>query len=100
MGVFNTLVDAKAEEDLARRDALLGELRALREGHPDDAAVREQLAMGLVHKWFYADAEDDVERRGAILQELRGLAEVDPSDETMRQIVTTVENAAAENAQD
>ncbi len=29
MGLFNTLNHAKAEDDLARRDALLDELRAL-----------------------------------------------------------------------
>ncbi len=29
MGLVNTLNDAKAEDDLARRDALLDELRAL-----------------------------------------------------------------------
>jgi len=30
------------EDDLARRDALLGELRALARTHPNDAAVRER----------------------------------------------------------
>ena len=43
-GLFNTLVYAKAEDDLARRDALLDELRALARAHPDDAAVRQPLA--------------------------------------------------------
>jgi hypothetical protein len=39
-GLFNTLNDAKAEDDLARRDALLDELRALARAFPDDAAAR------------------------------------------------------------
>jgi cation transport regulator ChaB len=48
MGLFNTQIDAKAEDDLARRDDLLEELRALAVAHPEDAAVREQLARGTV----------------------------------------------------
>ena len=43
-GLFDKLVDAKAEDDLARRDALLDELRALTRARPDDAAVRQPLA--------------------------------------------------------
>lgn len=43
-GLSNTLVDAKAEDDLARRDALLDELRALARAHTDDFAVRQPLA--------------------------------------------------------
>ncbi len=45
MGLFATLVDAKAEDDLARRDALLDELRALAAAYPDDPAVREIIAL-------------------------------------------------------
>ena len=41
-GLLNTLVDAKAEGDLARRDTLLDELRALARTRPNDAAVRER----------------------------------------------------------
>jgi len=41
-GLHNTQVNAKVEDDLARRDALLGELRALARTHPNDAAVRER----------------------------------------------------------
>jgi hypothetical protein len=37
-GQFNTLIDAKAEDDLARPDALLDELRGLDQASPDDAA--------------------------------------------------------------
>jgi integrase len=48
-GLFNTLNDAKAKNDLARRDTLLEELRPLAGTYPDDAAVREGLARGLVN---------------------------------------------------
>ena len=47
MGLCNTLFDAKAKDDLARRDGLLEELRALAKAHPADPAVRESLARGL-----------------------------------------------------
>ena len=36
MGLFNAPHDAKAEEDLPRRDALLQELRDLCARYPDD----------------------------------------------------------------
>jgi hypothetical protein len=42
--LLNSLNDAKAEDDFARRDALLDELRALVQALPDDAAVRQPLA--------------------------------------------------------
>lgn len=52
LGLFNTiaytkLAYPKAEADLKRRDALLGELRRLAAAHPEDTAVQELLAMGL-----------------------------------------------------
>jgi len=43
-GLHNTQVNAKVEDDLARRDALLDELRALARAHTDDFAVRQPLA--------------------------------------------------------
>ncbi|MGA7266075.1 MAG: hypothetical protein WBX30_35090, partial [Stellaceae bacterium] len=49
--------DAKAEDDLARRDGLLAELRALARAFPDDAGVRDQLAMGLFNTQIDAKAE-------------------------------------------
>jgi hypothetical protein len=73
MGLRNTVIDAKAEDDLARRDALLEELRALAGAHPEDAAVREHLAMGLRNAVIDAKAEDDLARRDALLEELRAL---------------------------
>ena len=72
-GLFNTLTDAKAEDDLARRDALLAELRALAAAHAADATVREELAKGLFNTLCHAMAEDDLARRGALLAELRAL---------------------------
>jgi hypothetical protein len=46
--LLNTLIFAKAEGDLARRDTLLDELRDLARTFPDDAAVRGQLARSLL----------------------------------------------------
>jgi hypothetical protein len=40
MGLVNTLIDAKQEEALERRDTLLQELRQLAQAYPQDAAVR------------------------------------------------------------
>ncbi len=42
---------AKAENDLGRRDALMEELRQLHRAYPEDAAVRERLAKGLVNRF-------------------------------------------------
>ena len=41
MGLVNTLVDAKQEEALERRDALLEELRTLTQAFPQDAVLRK-----------------------------------------------------------
>jgi hypothetical protein len=40
-GLFNTLVDAKQEEALERRDALLEELRQLVQTYPQDGFLRK-----------------------------------------------------------
>ena len=58
------------EEDAA---ALLVELRQLQQAWPRDAAVREQLAKGLLSTLIYAKAENDLQRRDALLVELRQL---------------------------
>ena len=60
-GLYNTLIDAKYEQDLARRDGLLEELRALAHAHPEDAAVREQLAKGLAKTMLDAEGEEKPE---------------------------------------
>jgi hypothetical protein len=41
---------------------LLDELRALAVTHRDDAAVRQQLAIGLFNSLVYAKTEDDLAR--------------------------------------
>jgi hypothetical protein len=63
--LFNTQIDAKAEEDLDRRDALLDELRKMASSYPDNAAVREHLAMALFNTLNDAEAEEgDLARHG------------------------------------
>jgi hypothetical protein len=83
--LFNTLQDAKEEDDLPRRDALLAELRALARAYPDDAAVRELLAKGLYNTLHNAKAENDLARRNALLEELRALARDYPQDAAARE---------------
>jgi hypothetical protein len=83
-GLLNTLNNAKDEDDLARRDTLLDELRALARSYPDDAAVRERLAGGLFNTLNHAKAEDDLARRDTLLDELRALARSYPDDAAVR----------------
>jgi hypothetical protein len=101
-GLFNTLIYAKAEDDLARRDALLDQLRGLARDYPDDAAVREQLARGLLNTLVDAKAEDDLARRDALLDEQRALAHDYPNDATVRErlaegLFNTLNDAKAED---
>jgi hypothetical protein len=83
-GLFNTLVDATAKDDLTRRDALLDELRTLTHAYPDDAAVREPLSRGLFNTLVDATAKDDLTRRDALLDELRALAHAYADDAGVR----------------
>ena len=83
---MNTLNHATAEDDLTRRDALLDELRALATAHPEEAAVRQQLAGGLLNALNDAKAEDDLARRDALLEELNSLAEAYPDDGWVEQL--------------
>jgi hypothetical protein len=83
-GLFNTLIHAKAEDDLARRDTLLDELRALARSYPDDAVVRDWLAGGLFNTLIDTKAEDDLARRDTLLDELRALARSHPDDAVVR----------------
>ena len=76
---------AKAEQDLARRDGLLDELRPLAKAHPEDAAVREQLARGLYNTLNHAKDEQDLARRDGLLDELRALANAHPEDVALRE---------------
>jgi hypothetical protein len=85
MGLFNTLLDAKQEDDLGRRDALLDALRALADRYPDDTAVREWLAKGLFNTLNHAKREDNLGRRDALLDALRALADRYPDDTAVRE---------------
>ena len=49
----------------ASRDRLLSELRQLAEAHPDEAGVRELLALGLSHTWHWLGEEGDAAKRAA-----------------------------------
>lgn len=100
MGLFNTLIAAKEEEDLAWRDALLDELRALATAHPDDPAVREHLSGGLVNTLMSAKFEKDLTRGDALLEELRALKAAHPEDPAMRrQLAKGLVNRAAQLAE-
>ncbi len=87
--IVNTLDPDKAEDALARRDALLDELRALAAAWPGDAAVRENLAMGLYNTLNAAKAEGALARRDALLEELRGLCAAFPDEGIVGKIVAT-----------
>ncbi|MGZ9111621.1 MAG: hypothetical protein ACXW3X_11180 [Rhodoplanes sp.] len=82
VGLVNT--HAK-EENANRRDALLDELRALARAHPDNAAVRENLAIGLFNAFHHAKAKNDLVRRDALHDELRELAEAHGEDAALRE---------------
>jgi hypothetical protein len=114
-GLFNTLIEAREEGDLVRRDALLDELRALASSYPNDGAVRDRLAWGLFNTLAHAKArehpddatvreplaqalfndakaEGDFDRRGALLNELRTLAVTHPDDDAVRELLLTLQN--------
>jgi hypothetical protein len=78
----NVLGEARANDYLVRRDALLVELRALAYAYPDDAAVRQRLAMGLFNTLF---DENNPARRDALLDELHALARAHPDEATVHQ---------------
>lgn len=86
IGLFNTLHDANAENDLGRRDTLLEELRALARAHDDDLRVRDYLARGLVHTLLDAKAENDLSRRDALLDEVRALPANHPDDAFVQEV--------------
>ena len=78
------LIDAKEEEDLAGRDALLDELRKLASSHLDDATIREIVTGGLFNTLIDAKGEEDLARRDALLDELRKLTGNYPDDAAVR----------------
>ena len=103
MGLRNAQYDAKAEDELDRRDGLLVELRCLAGTWPGDAAVREQLAKGLYNTLLDAKAEDDLGRRDQLLAELQSLAGTWPDDDAVREqlsggLFSTLINANEEEA--
>ena len=85
MALANSLIDAKQEDQLERRDQLLEEIRALAQGHPQDQAVREQLATALFNTVIDAKQEDQLERRDQLLEEIRALAQGHPQDQAVRE---------------
>jgi len=92
-GLFNTLIDAKAEDDLARRGTLLDELRALARSYPDDAVVRDRMARGLFNTLIHTKAEDDLARRDTLLDELHALARSYPDDAAVRELLLMLHNS-------
>jgi hypothetical protein len=62
-------------------------LRALAASHPDDAAVREMLALGLLVVRLHEVDEGDLARADALLDELRALAAVYPDDPQVAEIL-------------
>ena len=81
----NALIDAKTEGHLARRDALLDELRALARAYPDDAVGRERLAKGLHTTYRSTPRWRTIARPDALLDELRALARTRPNDAAVRE---------------
>ena len=87
-GLFTTLNHAKEEGAFERRDRLLEELRNLAAAWPDDAAVREGLAKGLLST--FVDAESD-ERKERLWAELSELLEAYPEDAWAQSLRTAME---------
>jgi hypothetical protein len=87
IALCNALFDVKAEDDLARLDALFDELRALARSYPDDAAVRQYLAWGTFNALLKIKAEDDLVRRDELLGELGELARGYPDDPAVREVL-------------
>jgi hypothetical protein len=83
--LLNKMNDACAQDDRTGGEALFGELRALSRAFPEDIAVREQLARGLLTSEIYAKAESDLVRRDSLFEELRSLAHNSPNDSAVRQ---------------
>jgi len=79
-----TELPGTAEED-PRYDQILDLLRALSVAHPEDAAVRENLTMGLNNAIFHSEV--DFRRADGLLGELRRLAEDHPEDDTVRKLL-------------
>lgn len=84
-GLFNTLNHAKAEGELARRDALLEELRGLAAKYWFDSSVRAPFAYGLALAHIHLKTEGDPTQCESLLEELRALSQAHPDDEAIRE---------------
>jgi hypothetical protein len=85
IGLFQTLIDTRGEDRLARRDGVLDELRALARAYPDDTFVRHQLTRSLYLIAIAPGGENGLARRRAVLYELRVLARAYPDDAFVRE---------------
>jgi hypothetical protein len=79
-------------------DALLEDLRRLCARHPDDAAIRERLAVALVNSARQASQEGDRVRRDDLLKELSRLCARHVRDATVRERLATALVSAASHA--
>ena len=78
---------APEQGDLARRDTLLDELRALARDYSDHVAVRQRLASGLVDTLNRAQEQGDLARTDVLLDELRALARDHRDDAAVRKLL-------------
>ena len=74
---------ARSKTDFVRADGLLRELRTLAQKHPDDSAVRENLASGLYNA--FNNNEPNSAHADGLLRELRTLAGAHPDDSAVRE---------------
>ncbi len=86
MGLFNTLIAAKAEDELPRRDALLEELRQLATNDEAEPAVREQLAKGLGSTVISHSELGQIDLAEIVRKEFFSLAENFPEDDRIREL--------------
>jgi len=97
MGLYNAISYSGSDSD--RADDLLGNLRTLYMGHPEDEAVRENFAMGLNNG--IAHSGSDFDRAGGLLSELRSLYKEHPKDTAIREnLVRGLNNAIAHSGSD
>jgi hypothetical protein len=102
MGLFIALNRANRGNNLKRRDALLEDLRTLASNHPENAAVRENLAKSLFNALFSAAENGDVTSTAALLRDLHTLSDNYPEDDVVRGIlamglVNTLNQAKRDN---
>jgi hypothetical protein len=84
VGLLNALNDAKRQNALSARDAVLEQMRQLFHTYPDVALVRGQLASGLNNATVDAIEEAVPAHRDSLLDELRQLRSAYPEDAVVR----------------